>query len=150
MATALYQQVVLDHQRAPRRFGVLDGCTHAADGINALCGDRLRIELALEGGRVADYRFAGEACAIATATASLLGEIALGRDPAELATLEHRFASLVRGALADGDDAELAGLNAMRALRRYPARRQCALLAFATLRAALGGYSITMTEKDPV
>ena len=69
--STLYQQVVLDHYRNPHHRGVLDGCTHAADGANPLCGDRLRIELRCEGGRIGDMAFTGEACAIATATASV-------------------------------------------------------------------------------
>lgn len=147
MAAPLYQQVVLDHQRAPRRFGVLDAYTHAADGVNALCGDRVRIELALDGDRIADYRFSGEACAVAIATASLLGEIVLGRDVTSIAVLGSRFAALVCGELA-AEDVEFAGLNAMRELARYPTRRKCALLPFAALRAALDGHSITTTENS--
>lgn len=145
-AADLYQRAVVDHQRAPRNFGVLDGCTHAADGVNPLCGDRLRIELAFDGSHIADYRFSGEACAIAIATASMLGELALGRDTDAIAALDMRFACLIRGEIAQ--EAELAGLNAMRELARYPARRKCALLAFETLRAALDGRPTTTTEKD--
>ena len=36
----LYQEVILDHNRRPRNFRVLDGATHQAEGYNPLCGDR--------------------------------------------------------------------------------------------------------------
>ena len=72
-AKSLYTQCVLDHQRAPRNFGRLDAPTHAADGRNPLCGDSMRMELRCSDGRVVALRFDGAACAVATATASMLG-----------------------------------------------------------------------------
>lgn len=142
---ALYPQLVLDHYRAPRHRGRLDACTHAADGANPLCGDALRIELRCDDGRIAALRFSGEACAIATATASMLGELVAQRPAADVAGLAARFERL----LASGEeDAGLGALNAMRELHRHPARRKCALLAWATLCAALDGAPRVTTETE--
>ena len=52
-----YRTVVLDHNRAPRRRGRLPAPTLSARGVNALCGDTLRLELALADGRIADFAF---------------------------------------------------------------------------------------------
>ena len=41
----LYRELVLDHSRNPRHFGRLEGATHTADGINPLCGDKLKLYL---------------------------------------------------------------------------------------------------------
>ena len=60
MVTDLYQRVVLEHNRAPRRFGRLEQPTHAAERANARCGDRLRCELQVREGRIEDLRFDGE------------------------------------------------------------------------------------------
>lgn len=147
-ASNLYTQAVLDHYRSPRNFGELAARTHAADGTNPLCGDALRIELRCEAGRVADLRFRGEACAIATATASMLGGIAIGRSVSELAAIEDRFARLIRGGAAAQDEA-LGELNVMGELVRHPVRQKCALLPFATLRAALSGAPCATTEGNP-
>ena len=143
-ATALYTQCVLDHQRSPRNFGRLEGPTHAADGVNPLCGDSMHMELACADGRIVALRFDAVACAVATATASMLGEIAVGRSTQQIADLEARFVDLVSGVVAQ--DSALADLNAMAALARHPSRRKCALLAFATLRAALAGTASATTE----
>ncbi|HEY2396054.1 MAG TPA: SUF system NifU family Fe-S cluster assembly protein [Rudaea sp.] len=143
-AAALYTQIVLEHQRAPRNFGVLEAHSHAADGTNPLCGDALRIELVCCEGRIERMHFHGEACAIAVATASMLSELAVGKSLADVARMETAFARLVDGSVAH--DALLAHLNAMQALSRYPTRRKCALLAFATLRAALAGTASATTE----
>jgi len=140
----LYTQAVLDHCRAPRNFGSLVAHTHAADGDNPLCGDMLRMELRCEGGRIAEMRFNGEACAIAKATASMLSELAVDRSAGELAGLEQVFIALVGGQISGHD--QLGGLNAMRELANHPVRQKCALLPFATLRAALAGLHCATTE----
>ena len=141
--STLYQQVVLDHYRNPRHRGVLDTCTHAADGANPLCGDRLRIELRCEGGRIGQMRFTGEACAITTATASMLGDCVAGLDRDDIAALVVRVEQLVATGEADAD---LGALNALGGLQQHPARRKCALLPLATLCAALDGHTLTTTE----
>jgi nitrogen fixation NifU-like protein len=134
MVTDLYQRVVLEHNRAPRRFGRLDRATHAADRANPRCGDRLRCELSVRDGRIEDLRFEGEACAVAVATASMLGELACGATGAEVAALADRLRALWR----DGaDDPALGELGALAALARFPERRHCAELPFAAIAAAL-------------
>ena len=133
----LYKQVVLDHYKNPRNRGALDGCTHAADGVNPLCGDSLRVELVCAGDRIATMRFSGEACAITTATASMLSELVAGFGAAEVAALNEPFGQLLRGEV-EADDA-LGPLDALAELRRHPLRRKCAELPWATLRAALEG-----------
>lgn len=140
----LYQRIVLEHSRAPRHFGALDAPTHQADGANPLCGDALHVELRVVDGRVVEVAFRGEACAIAKATASLLGERAIKLDVAAIERLEAQFARLIGG--GPEGDAALGDLNALAALAHYPSRRKCALLPFATLRAALAGMPKTTTE----
>jgi nitrogen fixation NifU-like protein len=143
--SALYQQVVLDHYRRPRHRGALDGCTHAADGANPLCGDRLRVELLCEDGRIVRLGFAGEACAIATASASMLGDLVSSLPSAEVAAFSARFSHMIESGV---EDHGLGELNAMRELQRYPSRRKCALLPWATLSAALAGDAHTTTESE--
>ena len=140
----LYKQLVLDHYKNPRNRGALDDCTHAADGVNPLCGDALRVELACANGRIAGMRFSGEACAITTATASMLSELVVGREAADIVALNAPFAQLLAG---DIDESRALGpLNALRELKRYPSRRKCAELPWATLCAALEGTARVSTE----
>ena len=141
---ALYRDAVLDHYRNPRNRGALANCTHAANGVNPLCGDLLRIELVCEKGRIVDMRFSGEACAITTATASMLSELVRGFDGDQVAAVNIPFEQLLRG--ETDQDSTLGSLNALRELRRYPSRRKCAQLAWATLRAALDGTARISTE----
>ena len=60
----LYQEVILDHNKRPRNFHVLDSASHQAEGFNPLCGDRLHLYLRVEDDVVTDIGFQGSGCAI--------------------------------------------------------------------------------------
>jgi len=143
---SLYSRLVLEYSRARRHAGALGAPTHSADGANPLCGDAIRVELRCDGAHVAEFGFSGESCAVATATASMLGDLVGGRGREEIEALAGRFERLVE---TGGEDPGLGPLNAMRALRDHPSRRKCALLPWATLRAALAGRASATTEGNP-
>ena len=44
----LYRELILDHARKPRHFGRLENPSHQAEGINPLCGDKLKIYLDID------------------------------------------------------------------------------------------------------
>ena len=70
----LYRDVILDHNRKPRNFGVLEPADASAEGFNPMCGDRLTVRLRFDDGKIGDIRFEGQGCAISTASASLMTE----------------------------------------------------------------------------
>ncbi len=143
----LYQEVILDHNRSPRNFGRLDDADLQADGHNPLCGDRLSITLKLTGDRVTDLRFEGSGCAISKASASLMTEGVKGRTLDDLHRLFERFHRLVTDRTAPVDDAGLGKLAVFAGVRDYPARVKCAILAWHTLRAAVGDrHDVVSTE----
>ena len=79
----LYGEVILDRFRHPRYAGELDAPDVAHEDVNPLCGDRIRMEIRLDGGRVGAVRHRGDACAIALASADLLAELVEGRSVGE-------------------------------------------------------------------
>lgn len=134
----LYRDVIVDHNRKPRNFGRLERPTHAADGHNPLCGDRLHLELEIEDGRVKDVRFEGKGCAISTASASLMSEAVKGRTLPEVESLfatVHEMLTLRDARVPP----ELGKLAALSGVREFPARVKCASLCWHTLNAALAG-----------
>lgn len=143
VAESLYRDVVLAHNRAPRRFGSLDGATHRAEGVNRSCGDTLAVALRVVDGRIVDLRWSGEASAIVVATASMLGDLVIGAETARVAALQDDLAAMLAGA---EPAAALGPLAALAALRGYKARHKAALLPFATMIAALRGEPQTTTE----
>jgi nitrogen fixation NifU-like protein len=142
----LYRDVILDHNRKPRNFGVLEHPDAHADGHNPLCGDRLTLSLKLNGDKVEDVRFEGKGCAISTASASLMTEAIKGKDRAAIGELFNRVHTL----LTDQNAApapELGKLAALSGVREFPARVKCASLCWHTLNAALEKSDATVSTE---
>src|SRR6266540_589837 len=79
----LYQQVILDHNKAPRNFREMDEANHKADGHNPLCGDELTVFLLVDGDLIQDIAFQGHGCAISKASASMMTANLKGKTRAE-------------------------------------------------------------------
>jgi nitrogen fixation NifU-like protein len=134
----LYQEVILDHNRRPRNYGVLAGANRTAKGHNPLCGDRLTVFLEMDGDRIADIRFEGSGCAISKASASLMTDAVKGRDLGDALSLFERFQAMVTSPLeVAAGDSTLGKLEVLSGVREFPVRIKCASLAWHTLKAAL-------------
>ena len=120
---ALYSDILLDHFRHPRNYGSLDAPDISNEQFNPLCGDRIRLELRFEQSRVIAARFKGDGCAISTAAASLLTELVLNEDIAQL------------------DDFQDSRLISALESNIQPARLQCALLPLQALREGLKNWT---------
>ena len=86
-AGALYSDVIKERWRRPQRRGDLPDPTAVAEDVNPLCGDRVRVAVRIENDTVADARFSGDSCAICTASADVLTELAVGRSTTDAARL---------------------------------------------------------------
>jgi nitrogen fixation NifU-like protein len=82
-----YLALVVEHYRRPRNHRALAVSTHRHEGVNPLCGDRLRMEMEVRDDRLLDVAFQASACAIATASASLLSERVRGMLVSEVAAI---------------------------------------------------------------
>jgi nitrogen fixation NifU-like protein len=135
----LYQEVILDHGKAPRNFRVPEHPSHKAEGHNPLCGDQLNIFLELdEDGVVRDVGFQGAGCAISTASASMMTEAIKGKPLAEVEQMFERFHDLVAGPeVPDAVPPDLGKLAVFAGVREFPMRVKCATLAWHTMKAAL-------------
>jgi nitrogen fixation protein NifU and related proteins len=80
MAYDMYQEVILQHYRAPRNFGPLSGADREGEESNPLCGDHITMRLKVEPSShtIAEVRFEGDGCAISVASASMLTEKVAG------------------------------------------------------------------------
>jgi nitrogen fixation NifU-like protein len=86
-AAALYSDVIRERWRRPRYRGDLPGATATAEDVNPLCGDRVRFAVQVSDGTIAEARFAGDSCAICTASADVTAELVTGRSTADAARL---------------------------------------------------------------
>ena len=143
----LYQEVILDHNKAPRNFRALDGADRHADGYNPLCGDRLAVYVNLDGDTITDVSFVGSGCAISKASASLMTDAIKGKSLADARRLFERFHAMVTDDTASSDPDHLGKLAVFAGVRDYPTRVKCASLAWHTLRAAFDDrHEIVTTE----
>lgn len=140
----LYRELILDHAKKPRHFGKLEGATHTAEGINPLCGDKLRMYFSVDAdNRISDARFEGSGCAISVASASLLTETVIGlhtdRALEFFAAMVSRLAGRPANEAESGaiDDIDLGKLRALEGVREFPSRVKCATLAWHALSSAL-------------
>jgi nitrogen fixation NifU-like protein len=131
---ALYQAVILDHNKRPRNFRALAG-GRRAEGDNPLCGDRVVVYVRVDEGIITEATFQGFGCAIATASASLMTDIVTGKTVAEADELfqrVHRLVTSPPGAPVE----DLGALSALAGVRQFPVRVTCATLPWRTVQAA--------------
>jgi nitrogen fixation protein NifU and related proteins len=118
----LYRQNILDHYQHPRNFGTLEHPDISAEDSNPLCGDEIRIDVKVRGGKIEDVRFTGKGCSISRAAASMLTEEIRGKTLEEVKRIGR------------DDVLEMLGIEL------GPVRLKCALLALKTLK--MGVYGI--------
>jgi nitrogen fixation protein NifU and related proteins len=141
----LYQEVILDHNKRPRNFRVLEGSSHQAEGYNPLCGDRLSLYVQVDGETIADIGFQGSGCAISKASASLMTDAVKGRSVDEARGLFERFHRMVTTS-PDLAVEDMGKLSVLAGVREFPVRVKCASLAWHTLKAALERHGKATTE----
>lgn len=133
----LYQDLILDHNRAPRNFRTIQNANRRVEGHNPLCGDRLTVWLRMEGNLIEDAAFQGSGCAISRASASLMTTAVKGKTRTEAEDLFERFRRLVTGTMAAEEARSLGKLAAFGGVSEFPVRIKCASLSWHALRAAL-------------
>jgi nitrogen fixation NifU-like protein len=117
----MYQEVILQHYRAPRNFGPLDGADRVGEESNPLCGDHITLRLKVDPStqRIDEVRFQGDGCAISMASTSMLTEKVKGLTLDEAGHLT-------------GDE-----VIALLGIPLSPVRIKCALTGFSALGRAL-------------
>jgi nitrogen fixation protein NifU and related proteins len=139
----LYQEVILDHGKAPRNFGHPAEANRTAHGHNAMCGDTIDVFLTVDGdGKIQDAAFEGQGCAISVASASMMTEMLKGKSQADA---HHLFETMHALCTSHEDEADLAELDEdtadrmqiLAGVRQYPMRVKCATLAWHTMDKAM-------------
>ena len=144
----LYQQVILDHNRSPRNFCVLDNPSLQAEGYNPLCGDHLWIYIRTDEQEVIrELSFQGSGCAISKASASMMTTSLIGKTLAEADHIFEEFRALITGDLQPEKSQSLGKLKIFSGICRYPSRVKCAGLAWHTLHGALTKVERVSTEE---
>jgi nitrogen fixation NifU-like protein len=143
----LYQEVILEHNKNPRNFREIEHPDKMADGNNPLCGDALRVYVAMDGDKISDVAFKGSGCAISKASASMMTQMVKGKTREEAEQIFNEFHEMVTGGLdPEAGENHLGKLKIFAGVLEFPARVKCASLSWHTLHAALEGEDIVSTE----
>jgi nitrogen fixation protein NifU and related proteins len=148
----LYQQVILEHNKKPRNFTVLEDATGYALGKNPLCGDQFAVyvKLAPDNTTIETVAFQGSGCAIAKASASLMTTFLKGKTTAQAFTHRDDFQQMVTGHLSDTEETDRLGrLSILAGVKQYPVRVKCATLAWHAMAAALEKAQAGTTGTSP-
>lgn len=148
---ALYQELILEHNRKPKNFREMEDASRRIEGRNPLCGDALTLWVKLDGDRIADVSFKGQGCAISKASASLMTAAVKGKSRDEARDLFDRFHRLVTGEASDAEAAALGSLRALGGVSKFPLRVKCASLAWHAMRSAIADDAApaeVSTERD--
>lgn len=128
----LYRRVIMDHYKTPRNKGELEEGSVTINLNNPTCGDRISLQLQLEGGIVRNVRFTGEGCSISMSSASMMTEAVMGKPAAEALDIADKFSAMMKGDTVDFGDYE--DIEALSGVNKFPARIKCATLAWNALR----------------
>lgn len=120
----IYRELILDYYRNPRNFGKLEKFDIDARDTNPLCGDEIEMQIRVgEGEKIEEIKFVGKGCAISQASASMLTELAKGK---QLEWVKQVSKEDVFKMLGNPD--------------LGPSRVKCALLGMKVLKTGVYGY----------
>jgi nitrogen fixation NifU-like protein len=131
----LYREIILDHYRRPRNRGVLPAADVQSEGVNPLCGDEVRVQLAFDDGLIGSVAFSGKGCSISQSSASLMTEAIKQRSIADAERLAREFEAMLTAGAEPAED--LGDLEALRGVARFAVRVKCAMLPWKVLAEAL-------------
>ena len=132
MDTRLYHQAVLDAAKKASGQGKLTDADARIELDNPLCGDRVRIEIRMNGDRVEQIAHHVRGCLLCEAAASVIGENAAGEQAADLKAL----ALALRQSLSAKESKlrlRWPSLEMFLPVRGYRSRHDCVLLPFDAL-----------------
>jgi nitrogen fixation NifU-like protein len=133
----VYQELLLDHYKAPRCKGVLLNPDRVVDLHNPLCGDQISLNVKFTGDSISEIAFTGHGCSISQATASIMSELVRGKSKDEVRRLSVLFRKMIKSE-ASGDLLEpLGDALALEGVKNHSARIKCALLAWDCIDRAL-------------
>ena len=134
----LYQQLIIDHSKAPVGAGLREPFDAEVHHVNPTCGDEVTLRVRVADGVVEDISYAAQGCSISVASTSILADEVTGRPLSEALDTYAAMKAMLTSRGQDSGDEEVNGDgDALSGVSRYPARVKCALLGWAAFTEAL-------------
>jgi len=145
----LYQAVIMELSRRPHNKGMLDQPQISSKGFNPTCGDRVSIFATLNhNGILQRVTFEGKACAICTASSSLMTDVMQGKSLDEAGAIADRFKAMMRSEIPFEVFTGLPDMEALEGVRKFSVRIKCATLAWTTLKNGILEYKAGRGESS--
>lgn len=123
----LRREIILQHYEHPKNKGlILDDAYIKVNTNNESCIDEIDLMVKIEGGKVIDARFDGEACAICTSSASIMLDTLVGRSVEEVEVALEQFTNMIDE--KEYDENILEEAIVYEDVAKQPSRKKCALL----------------------
>ncbi|HSH24559.1 MAG TPA: SUF system NifU family Fe-S cluster assembly protein [Massilibacterium sp.] len=133
----LYRQVIMDHYKSPRNKGTFDDDTLTVNMNNPTCGDRIQLQMKVEGDTIKEAKFTGEGCSISMSSASMMTEAVKGCTIEKALQMAELFSDMMQGKEIDPDEFTLEDIEALQGVAKFPARIKCATLAWKAMEKAV-------------
>jgi nitrogen fixation NifU-like protein len=133
MSDELYQEKIVALAKAKTGAGKLAAPTKTARRDNPLCGDRVIIDVKLDGGKITEIAHQVRGCLLCQASASALSSLAIGKDAAGVAEIRHD----AERALGREQGAAHEPYAAFAPVAAHKSRQECVLLPLEALKDAL-------------
>jgi nitrogen fixation NifU-like protein len=143
----LYQQLIIDHSKAPVGAGLREPFDAEVHHVNPTCGDEVTLRVRVADGVVDDISYAAQGCSISVASTSILAEEVTGRPLSEALDTYAAMKAMLTSRGQDSGDEEIIGDGvALSGVSRYPARVKCALLGWAAFTDALARAGVDIVH----
>ena len=143
-----YSDIIIEHSQFPRHHGSIENPSHAGQGENPFCGDRVSLQFSVNAAGIIEKAVVKSVgCAISTASASLMVSHLQGLSLLQAEALFEQVRNVITTGTDESSDEQLGELAALAFAGRYPSRVKCATLPWPVLKHALkGDESVATTE----
>jgi SUF system FeS assembly protein, NifU family len=125
----ILREIIMDHYQNPRNRGLVDDDSYKKVNMNSeTCIDNLDIQVKLDGDKIEDVRYDGEACAICTSSTSIMSELVIGKTKEEAKEIFDNYMNMIYERDYDADLLEEA--IAFKNTHRQANRIKCATLGW--------------------
>ncbi len=128
---SLYQEIILDHYKAPHHAGLREPYEAEVHHVNPTCGDEVTLRVHIADGLIEDVSYDALGCSISQASTSVLTDLLIGAKVDDALRIHDTFVQLMlgRGQVEPDEDVLEDGI-AFAGVAKFPARIKCALLGW--------------------
>ncbi|MBP5601033.1 MAG: SUF system NifU family Fe-S cluster assembly protein [Lachnospiraceae bacterium] len=133
-----YNEILTEHNVSPLHKHEIENPDIVLEGVNPSCGDDIFLKLKVKDGVIEDGGFVGDGCAISQASADIMLDQIIGMKTEDALKMGELFMKMIKGEATEEEIESLDEASALRDIAHMPARVKCAVLAWHTLKEALG------------